>query len=157
MITDASSDTESLPLGFSQPQRGTSHETGDSDRQFSAELLRDTEESDIEGVGDVFMCGEVGSNIRDLDDHSEVGDDEMEDSEESDHEQVEPEGPADLDPGGDWHPFRNRVSAQLILLYHGSHRRNCDLVTFRAFMTILKVRTSFLVKDSHKLIFLVPY
>ena len=88
MITDASSDTESLPLGFSQPQRGTSHETGDSDRQFSAELLRDTEESDIERVGNVFMCGEVGSNIRDLDDQSEVGDDEMEDSEESDHEQV---------------------------------------------------------------------
>ena len=156
MITDASSDTESLPLEFSQPRRGTSHETGGSDRQFSAELLSDTEGIDIERVGDVFTCGEVGSNIMDLEDQSD-GDDEMEDSDESDHEQVESEGPADLDPGGEWHPFRNRVSAQLILLYNGSHRRNCDLVTFRAFMTILKVRTSFLVKDSHKLIFLVPY
>ena len=40
---------------------------------------------------------------------------------------------------GDWHPFMNKVHAQLVLLYHGSHRRNCDHVTFRTFMTILKV------------------
>ena len=40
---------------------------------------------------------------------------------------------------GEWHPFVNRAHAQLVMLYHGSHRRNCDQVTFRAFMTILRV------------------
>ena len=43
------------------------------------------------------------------------------------------------DPESDWHPFRSRVHCQLVLLYHGSHRRNVDLVTFGAFMQILKV------------------
>ena len=121
---------------FSQSLRGSNHETGGSDVQFSAGLISDTECSDIVRVEDVSMLGEVGGNIRDLDDQSEGGGDELEDSEESDHEPVEP----DLDPGGEWHPFRNRVTAQLVLLYHGSHRRNLDLVTFRSFMTILKVR-----------------
>lgn len=39
----------------------------------------------------------------------------------------------------DWHPFLSRVHCQLVLLYHGSHRRKMDLVTFRAVMEILKV------------------
>ena len=42
-------------------------------------------------------------------------------------------------PNDDWHPFKSRVHCQLVLLYHGSHRRNIDLVTFRAFMEILEV------------------
>ena len=45
----------------------------------------------------------------------------------------------DLEPGGDWHPFRSRVHAQLVLLFHSSHRRNVDLVTFRSYMHVLKV------------------
>ena len=47
------------------------------------------------------------------------------------------------DPGnlGEWHPFENKVHAQLVLLFLGSHRRNFDLVTFRAFLTILKVKS----------------
>ena len=56
---------------------------------------------------------------------------------------VDSEGGGDSDGGGngenDWHPFTNRVHAQLVLLYMGSHRRNCDLVTFKAFMKVLKV------------------
>ena len=44
----------------------------------------------------------------------------------------------DLNPGGDWHPFKSRVHCQLVMLYHGSHRRNIDMVTFRAFLEILK-------------------
>ena len=45
-----------------------------------------------------------------------------------------------LDPGGDWHPFKSRVHCQLVLLCHGSHRRNTDLVSLRAYMHVLKVR-----------------
>ena len=37
-----------------------------------------------------------------------------------------------------WHPFYSRVHCQLVLLYHGSHRKNIDLVTFKAFLTIMK-------------------
>ena len=47
-----------------------------------------------------------------------------------------------LQPENDWHPFKSRVHCQLVLLYHGSHRRNIDLVTFRAFMEILEVSFS---------------
>ena len=38
-----------------------------------------------------------------------------------------------------WYPFKSRLHCQLVLLYHGSHRKNVDLVTFRAFISILKV------------------
>ena len=57
-----------------------------------------------------------------------------------------PDGaPGGEPPLGDWHPFRSQVHCQLVLLYQGSHRRNTDLVTFRAFMQILKVSLIFLV------------
>ena len=42
----------------------------------------------------------------------------------------------DPDP---WYPFRSRVHCQLVLLLLGSHRKNTDLVTFQAFMSVLKV------------------
>ena len=38
-----------------------------------------------------------------------------------------------------WHPFLSRLHCQLVLLYHGSHRKNIDLVTFRAFLSVLRV------------------
>lgn len=46
----------------------------------------------------------------------------------------------ELDPGGDWHPFKSRIHCQLVMIFHSSHRRNVDLVTFRAFMHVLKVK-----------------
>ena len=49
----------------------------------------------------------------------------------------------------DWHPFLSRVHYQLVMLYHGSHRRNVDLVTFRAYMQVLKVRLSVPTSYSH--------
>ena len=44
------------------------------------------------------------------------------------------------DPDPDpWYPFRSRVHCQLVLLFMGSHRKNIDLITFQAFMSVLKV------------------
>ena len=121
MISDANSESESS-LVFSQP-------LGEGGGQFSAEILSETDGSDLGRVDD------GRGNNRDIEDlsNSEDCDDEMEESDD------EPAETVNLDPGGEWHPFQNKVTAQLVLLYHGSHRRNLDLVTFRAFMTILKV------------------
>ena len=38
-----------------------------------------------------------------------------------------------------WYPFKSRAHCQLVILYQGSHRKMVDLVTFQAFMSVLKV------------------
>ena len=76
------------------------------------------------------------SNLSDcLSNNLEDGIEDQDDDEDGDGGDDQPE----LEPGGDWHPFRSRVHAQLVLLYHSSHRRNIDLVTFRSYVHVLKV------------------
>ena len=91
-------------------------------------------------VGDGSDIGGDESDI--VEDDSDIGEDESDigeggsDSGDDGSDNGRNGYPGDF---GDWHPFMNKVHAQLTMLYHGSHRRNCDHVTFRTFMTILKV------------------
>ena len=112
---------------------------------ISAPSLQSNLQADILGLSPALSSAPPSVNISDVASDQNISDQE---DTASDHDDPNSDHCTNSDHDGnhvdppidDWHPFLSRVHCQLVLLYHGSHRRNLDLITFRAYLQVLKVR-----------------